>query len=81
MVEYHCYFFGPDDQPYSRQRVPAAAERFEARTDDEARMKAHMAFQRLEQAHGFEVWQADMLVYRHASPSLAAGKAEVESCG
>ena len=81
MVEYHCYFFGPDDQAYSRQRVYAAAERFEARTDDEARMKAHMAFRRLEQAHGFEVWQADMLVYRHASPSLAAGKAEVESCG
>ena len=65
MPEYRCYFFGPDDQPSGGDRVYAAVESFVVRTDDEAKLKAHALYRRRNQPHGFEIWQADMLVCRH----------------
>jgi hypothetical protein len=80
MSEYDCYFFGPDDQP-GAERVYAAARHFQARTDDEARMKAYLAFRRLDGTHAFEIWQAGMLVYRHAPPAIGIVGSKVERCG
>ena len=65
MPEYRCYFFGPDEPFSTDGRVHAAVEKFIVRTDDEARLKAHMIYRRRNQPYGFEVWQADMLVSRH----------------
>ena len=65
MAEYRCYFFGPRDQTLGPERVFAATEIFQARTDDEARVRAHVLSRRGNHAHGFEIWQADALVLRH----------------
>ena len=64
MPEYRCYFFGPADQSSGGNRLYAAVETFVVRTDDEAKLKAHTLYRRRNQPHGFEIWQADMLVCR-----------------
>jgi len=64
MADYRCYFFGTRSSPFGVPSSVEAAENFHAETDDEARMRADTIYrQRRNQIHGFEVWQANRLVY------------------
>ena len=69
-MDYHCYFFGADHTPIGVVTSFEADESFHAETDAEARMRADtMYHRRHNQIRGFEVWQANRLVYRHPASS------------
>lgn len=71
MAEYRCYFSGASNSPFGVSKLFEGAESFPAETDDEARMRAGIMYrQRRNQIHGFEVWQASRVVYRHAASAL-----------
>ncbi len=69
MPEYRCYFFGSDLASPDGQRAVADEQRFVVRTDDEARLRAHMIYRRRNLSCGFEIWLADILVSRHPGAS------------
>lgn len=66
MADYRCYFLSTGDSCFGAMQTIAIADNFPANTDDEARLMAETLYRRQpDRSHGYEVWQANRLVYRH----------------
>lgn len=68
MLEYRCYFLGPDGRIVSRRE-------FEAHDDDEGALFARQLYalyaDRAESHHGWELWQGKRVVILHVAVELA----------
>lgn len=69
VASYRCYFFGTASPFLGTTSSIERAENMDAETDEEARIKAEAMYgQQRNRAYGFELWQANRLVYRYQDP-------------
>ena len=71
MPAYRCYFLGVGVARSHARPSIESAENFVAECDAEALREAEALYRtRVNQVHGFELWQANKLVHRETGPRI-----------
>jgi len=71
MPAYRCYFLGAGMAQSRTRPSIESAENFAAEGDAEALRQAEALYRtRVNQVHGFELWQANKLVHRETGPRI-----------